>query len=861
MKLLLKILKILAIIILTISLTMFIASYFMQDKVADIVLKSFNKNLSTKLDIGSFRLSFLRKFPKASLELKDVLVHSSSDFKSSAFAGISTDTLLSARSVSVEFRITDIIKGIYNIQRVSARVGKMNFFTDVSGHVNYDVSVKTENQNSANTTIDLERINLADFNIYYNNLATNLIINGIVNNGRLKSRISDDIIDFTAVADMRINRVQLYSTIISKTITSSIDFTLQSSKSGIIFKKGSMSVDNYDFGLEGFISSENVIDLHLFGNNIDIEKIRNYLPEKYAEIVSEYDPSGILVIDCTLKGPLTRTTNPHIEVNSKFSHGKIIYGKSEIKINDLSFEGSFSNGARNLPESSTVTISNLTAVLGSARYTGELKLSDFANPKFSLTLKGTVKPGELKEFFDLQNISNTGGSADIDITLAGSMRDNNKYSLSDIIKLNPRGVLIFNSFSAGLQKENIVFSNMNGILNVSNTIKASKLQLTYKGQRINIDGEFRNLPEWLTDNPVPLIATANVSFSRFIPEIFLNDFHISDSSSKDKTAFRMPDNMILDIGFKIDSLNYKTFSSSNVAGELSYKPGLLTFKSLNLNSLDGVISGNGFIIQNGNKSVIARGSFHVNDIDVNKAFVTFHNFGQNFMKAENLKGSLSGTLSLLLPLDSMLNPQIKSLTAEGKYIITDGVLINFDPIKQLSTFIELSELENISFRQFENDFYIRNNYLYIPQMDVRSSAADLSVNGKHSFDNDYEYHVKILLSELLSRKRKKSKTSDSEFGVIEDDGLGRTSMLLKITGKGEEIKVGYDVKAAGTTVKSNLNKERQTLKTILNQEYGWFKKDSVPKPKPAEKKPKVRIIWDEADSVQTIPVSPSGKKK
>jgi hypothetical protein len=212
-------------------------------------------------------------------------------------------------------------------------------------------------------------------------------------------------------------------------------------------------------------------------------------------------------------------------------------------------------------------------------------------------------------------------------------------------------------------------------------------------------------------------------------------------------------------------------------------------------------------------------------------------------------------------MDSMLVPQIKLLTAEGKYILVKGALINFDPVKQLSSFIELSELENIHFEQLENDFFIKNNFLYIPQMEVKSSAADLSVNGKHGFNNDYEYHVKILLSEILSKKRKKTKSSVSEFGVIEDDGLGRTTMLLKIEGKGEEVKVGYDIKAAGSEIKNNIQTERQTLKTILNQEYGWFKNDTTAKQKPAEKKSRFRITWDETDSVKTKPDPPALKKE
>ncbi|MDO9339175.1 MAG: AsmA-like C-terminal region-containing protein [Bacteroidales bacterium] len=843
MKLILKILKLFAILIITVSIILFSASFLLQDKVADIILKSLNKNLSTKLDVGSFKLSFLRKFPNASLELKDVLVHSSSNFSSDAFTGINTDTLLAARFVSVKFKITDILKGIYNIESVGVRAGKMNFFTDTAGLVNYDISVKNESSGGDDFTIDLERINLTDIKTYYNNRATKLIINGLIKEGQLKSRILGDDVDFAAVAEMQIESFQLCNTKITKTIEADLDLTLQRSKIGIMFKKGTLSIENYDFGLDGFVSSDNMLDLNITGHNIDISKIRNYLPGKYLKMVSEYDPTGILVVNSKIKGILSRTSNPHIEINCILNNGHIAYGKSDLTINDLSFAGYFSNGSKNHPETSSVSIKDLKAKLGSAEYTGSFTLYRFDNPTAALLLKGKVIPAELKEFFDLQNISTAAGSVDLDLKMVSSLSHKGKYTLSDIIDMKPEADLVFNSFSIGLKNDKMLFNQVNGNLSISNSIQA------------------RNFPEWLAGRPVQMVASADVSFSRLILELFIKNSPTSDTSTLNKSAFTLPEDLILDINFKIDSLNFKSFSASKVAGSLNYKPRLLTFKSLNMQSLNGMISGNGFIIQNSNKSVIARGSFNVSKIDVNKAFTTFHNFGQDFLKAENIAGTLSGSLSLLLPMDSMLHPQIKSLTAEGKYLVVNGALINFDPVKQLSTFIELSELENISFEQLENDFFIRNNFLYIPQMDVKSSAVDLFVNGKHSFDNDYEYHVKMLLSEILSKKRKKSKSNISEFGVIEDDGLGRTSLLLKIEGKGETVKVGYDIKAASSEVKNNFKSERQTLKTILNQEYGWFKSDTTVKQKPAEKKSRFRITWEKTDTVKTTPDPPVVKKE
>lgn len=859
MKLFLKIGKLLAVLILTVSIVLVSASLLLKDKVGFIILKSLNKNLSTKLDVGSYKLSFLKKFPKASLELKNVLVHSSAGFDRTEFIGINTDTLLAARLVSMEFKLTDILKGIYTIERISAREGRANFFTDSTGHVNYNISVKNNKPGKGETTIDLKRINLSDMDACYNSISAHLIIRGTVKSGRLKSRISGGNIDFIAIADMKINSFDLYKFRIDKTIAAKIDLALLSSKSGIAFRKGTLHIDNYDFGINGFVYTDNILDLKLTGHNLDLASLRKYLPDKYLRSIADYNPSGTIVASSTIKGQLSHRSNPHIEINWQLRNGNIVYKKSNLSCKNISFTGYLSNGSKNSYETSIVSLTDFKARFGSSDYTGALKLKSFSKPLVDLSLKGRVFPAELKEFFNLHDISKAEGSVDLDLKIINGPWPKNSYSLSSLVDLRPEGSITFNSLGLGIKNNKVLFNNVNGNLVVQKSIRANNIQFNYRGQNIKVNGEFKNLPEWLSGRAVIMKAKADVAFDKLIPEAFFNESTPSEKSDYKRKAVSLPGDLDLNINFKINSLTYKTFSSSKIEGALSYQPKIITFKSLKMESLNGLISGNGFFFQNKDRSVIAKGNFLVTNIDVNGAFTTFHNFGQSFLKAENIKGTLSGSLSLLLPMDSVLDFRIKTLTAEGKYHLVNGALINFDPLKQLSSFIALSELENISFEQLDNDFFIRNNYLYIPQMDVKSSAADLSVNGRHSFDNDYEYHVKILLSEILSKKRKKIKSNITEFGVVEDDGLGRTSMLLKIIGKGEVAKVGYDMKAAGTEVTKDIKKERQSLKTILNQEYGWYKNDSALNTKQPEKKPRFRITWDDEDTVKSPPDQPVNK--
>jgi len=859
MKIFYRIIKIFAVFIIALTLILFTASFLLQNKVAGIVLKSLNKNISTKFTVGSSRLSFIRKFPNASLDMKNVVVLSSPGFDKKGFTGINTDTLLSAGSVIAEFRITDIINGIYNIDRVGVREGRLNLFSDTAGMVNYEISADTSKTES-DFIINLEKINVSEINATYINLATKLVIRGIIDEGRLRTRISGDEIDFTAKGSIRINLFRLYSFTIDKPVAAGIDVSLHSSEKGILFDRSMLRIEDYEFGLSGSVSYDDVLDLSLTGNNINISDIKKYLPGKYLEKISSYDPSGLLNISSKIKGALTRTLNPGIDINFNLVNGSVTYGKSALTIKDLSFTGLFTNGPGVIPKTSSLAINDFKGMLGSAQYTGSLVLSDFDSLNGDLRLNGKIIPSELKEFFDLKNISSTSGTIDLDLKMNGYLPEKEKYSLFDLFSLNPDADIKFNSFGIGFRNDKILVNNITGLVQVSDSVNTDNLKLDYKGHKIEFRGEVRNLPEWLSGKPVVLYVTGDIGSDRLLPEVLFGNPPEADTTHSREAAFSLPEDVVLDLKYKLGEFTYKTFRAENITGVLSYKPKLLNFKTLKLNSLDGAISGNGFLVQNPDKSFIGRGTFELEKININKTFTSFKNFGQDFIKSENLAGSLSGSVSVLIPADSVFNPVIKLITAEGKYMIEDGALVDFEPIRELSSFIELSELENIHFEKLENDFFIRNNILYIPQMDVKSSAADLSVNGKHSFDNDYEYHIKILLSEILSKKIRKSKPNTTEFGAVKDDGLGHTSMLLKITSKGEDVKVTYDVKAAGSQIKNDIKSERQNLKTILNQEYGLFKKDSA---NTAQKTgaPRFKITWDETDTVKNEAEPPVVKQE
>lgn len=849
MKLIFNILKWTAIVFLILLIILFSLSFLLSNKVVDIFLISINREISTTLVVGDSKLSLIRRFPKASVELKNVTAFSSPGFDKSQFENVNTDTLLSTPSAILEFSIIDIFNGKYNIESIIIDRGRLNLFSDSAGNINYNISADSSSAGDDDFVIDLQKIIISGLNARYINTATDLDISGIIDNGRFKSRIWGNDIEFLCNTSFIFRRFDLYTASVRTNAAVTIDLNLHQTDSGIFFRKGSMKLEDFKFDLSGFLSSDNMMDFKITGENIDLGRVKRYLPEKFAEDFSEYSPAGIFKTEIILNGFLNRLQNPEIKMVFSVENGSVIYSKSNISIKDLSFSGGFTNGKKRRPESSLLFLDDVKFALGSSEWKGDFRLSDFSKPAVNLTISGEVVPSEILRFVTVPEIISAEGSFRLNLNLSGRPGKKDKYTLSDFIELNPEADIDFNSFGITHKDPDYSVSDVDGNIMFSRNLRAEDLEFVYKDHRFRVTGEFTNLPAWIAGRPVKIKAVADISAGNVNPLLLFDDTTSSDDTRR--RAYKLPAGIEANINFKAESLVYKKFEAGRISGTLNYKPGMAEFKSVRVNALNGTASGEFFVAQNRSKSFITRGDFIFENIDVNKAFKSFNNFGQEFVKAENLFGSISGSLTILMPLDSVLKPDIKSLTAEGKYIIENGRLINFEPVRALSRFIELSELENISFSRLENDLYIKNNYLAVPQMDIKSSAADFTVNGKHSFDLDYEYHVKAYLSEILSKKAKKNSKNSSEFGAIEEDGFGRTSVYLKITGNSEDLKVVYDLKAAGSNAKKSLKNEKGRIKTILNEEYGWFKGDTAVKQETAPK-PRFRIEFSETDTTKTI---------
>jgi hypothetical protein len=142
-------------------------------------------------------------------------------------------------------------------------------------------------------------------------------------------------------------------------------------------------------------------------------------------------------------------------------------------------------------------------------------------------------------------------------------------------------------------------------------------------------------------------------------------------------------------------------------------------------------------------------------------------------------------------------------------------------------------------------------------MTIKTSAMDVELHGWHDFDNQIEYHFSFRFRDL------KTKVDVTEFGIIEDDGLGLV-IYLTMAGDLDDPSYSLDDDERKLDIKENLMEEKKDIKSMLKTEFGLFKRDSSVTKIQKDNKKEVEFIFfdeDEEELKDTAAVKDKNKRR
>ena len=127
-------------------------------------------------------------------------------------------------------------------------------------------------------------------------------------------------------------------------------------------------------------------------------------------------------------------------------------------------------------------------------------------------------------------------------------------------------------------------------------------------------------------------------------------------------------------------------------------------------------------------------------------------------------------------------------------------------------------------------------------MEIKSSALSVFLSGSHTFEQEIDYRIKLLLSELMSTKFRKKNTQikKTEFGELQENGKIFNTIYFKMTGNSESPKISFDGIRLREDVKKEIAKEKETIINILKEDV-FLNKEQENK----EKGQDIIIEWDD----------------
>ena len=454
---------------------------------------------------------------------------------------------------------------------------------------------------------------------------------------------------------------------------------------------------------------------------------------------------------------------------------------------------------------------------------GFFELNNLKKPEIKLDINSQLNFYELKQILEIDTLEILNGIANANIKYAGTYADLKSFKFPDLFTKEYELKLKIKEGSIKLVENPIAVKNLSGSIELKNTLYADSLYFEIGQNDFLINGRISKLFEYFNDKQI-----FNVNASLQSNKLDLNElaplFKVN-KNQQENSSYQFPDKVALQLRLNVRNFEMGKFDATNIHGNLNYKPRMFSLHQISFNSMNGNVKAGGVIIQKYSNDFVVKIQSRLTNINMNKMFYSFNNFGQQFITNQHLEGNLTGDVYFNSEWSDKIEIYKNTVSSDCDIVIKNGELNNFEPMLALSKFIDVDELKNIQFSTLENQITIKDQKIVIPQMDIESSVLNVTASGEHNFDHTYSYHMRLLLSDLLSRKVKRNRSKRDQN--IEEDDEGRMILYLLLTGDKDDFKVRYDRKEARSARKESVKNERNELKKILNDEFGWYKKDSV----------------------------------
>ena len=341
-----------------------------KDRVAEIFISEINSRSDFKTTISGSKLTLLKRFPRASFILEDVVVRGPE-------AVNGNDTIVSASVVSLEFRLLNLLRKNYTIEWVGISNGIIHILTGVDGISNLPSFEKGSDDDDKALSVDLKNIRLNDISLRIANDLKEVYNVTHISTARLNGSIAGTDIRLRAEGSFRLISLSMNGINVRYPVDGSLSLDLHKSDSAITLNKGTLDLQDMGFAVDGFFATgTGRTDITLSSENADIRLLSGFLPGNLRTWL-KYKPSGKVSAMCHIEGVLSNESKLRYDVAFSVHGAGFEIPGTGIRFRESSVSGFYTNGDNLNAASSKVVLDMIDIKTGKSSLIGSLSYANF----------------------------------------------------------------------------------------------------------------------------------------------------------------------------------------------------------------------------------------------------------------------------------------------------------------------------------------------------------------------------------------------------------------------------------------------------------------------------------------------------
>ena len=793
-----------------------ISSVFFSEKIENTVIDNLKNQIPNNINIGSVNFQLFNDFPFSIVKIENFYVEEDETFGS--------DTLIYAETAFVTFSLIEFIFKTYSIDNISIFNGEISI-KEKNNTSNYNF-LKGE-KNSKNE-IKLGKIKLYNSTVSYKSEKNKTDI--LLLNTNMNISIEADqtfLIDGVCISEKI--KIQEKEYLSNKQLELNVKYIYEDGNSNL--KNSFIQIEDLKFFVNGLIDKNKYLDLDIVGSNQNIKSFTQHTPGFLQETFKSVLMNGEINYSAIIKGKFESGKNPSLNINYDITNGVFETKRYPFYLSEISCNGIVKNGDNNNFSSSSIDFKNFTAKTKKGNIKGEFLISDLKNYFLETNLISTWEMSEANYYFSESPFYECSGKINTTTKYEGKISFDetfNKHFLNSKhfseIELIDIGFLYKN------YPNRIKINNAKGVI-LNDSIQITNSVINIKDSDINYEGSIKNLFSYILINENKIELDGNV-YSKTMN--LKNIIGIDETKENGEDEFIMPNYLKLKLKSDIETLVYNNVYPNKIKGNFIFNNNSLSTKDLELNVFDGRLFLDGKFYKNEKNNFKLTSNIKLEKIDVKKAFSAFDNFGQYFIIDKHIKGLSSSNLICNMYWDPYLNLNYESIDVNSKIVIEKGELINFKPLESLSSYVKLKDLAHIKFSKLENEIKIKDKIISVPNMEINSSALSLIISGKHFFNQEYNYKVSLLLSELLA---KRFRAKSNSFNPNDSISPLKTNLQIRMKGTKDDSEIYFEKLKIKENIEQEIKKEIIDVKKIIAEELNKKEKE--------EESEDLEIEWDD----------------